>query len=400
MKVLIADKLSSSAVDRMESGGHAVVTDPTLDGDSLTAALTRENPNVLIVRSTKVRAEHLDAASGLELVVRAGAGVDNIDTTGASERGIFVANCPGKNSDAVAELTTGLLLSLDRSIPDNVADARAGKWRKGHYGKAAGVRGRRLAVIGTGNIGRAVIRHAQALGMQVTAWSRSLTDDDAQAMGVRRALSPVEAVRDADAVTLHVASTPETKGMAGRVFFEAMKPGAFFLNTTRGAVVDDDALAWALENRGVRAALDVFNGEPSGKEGDLEHALANHPSVYLTHHIGASTEQAQEAIAEEAARIVDVYASTGKVPHCVNLATKTPATHLLTVRHRDRVGVLAAVLDHVRRAGWNVQEMENLIFDGAQAACARIRFTGTPDDDALAAIKSSEHVLEATTIAL
>jgi D-3-phosphoglycerate dehydrogenase len=400
VKVFIADKLSSTAIDRMEAAGHTVVTDPSLKADALAGALQSENPSVLVVRSTKITGEHLDAAPSLELIVRAGAGVDTIDVEAASARGIFVANCPGKNADAVAELTTGLLLALDRSIPDNVADARAGRWRKGHYGGSAGLKGRRLAVIGTGNIGRAVIRHARALGMHVTAWSRSLTDEDAARLKVRRALSPSEAVREADAVTLHVASTPETKRLAGRALFEAMKPGAFFVNTTRGDVVDEDALAWAMEKRGIRAALDVFQDEPSGKEGELDHPLASHPSVYLTHHIGASTLQAQEAIAEEAARIVDEYARTGVVANCVNLATQSPATHLLTVRHRDRVGVLAAVLDHVRRAGWNVQEMENLIFAGAEAAVARIRFAGQPDDDTLAAITAADHVIEASVIAL
>ncbi len=400
MRILIADALSDAAQAALEAAGHDVANRPGLKADALVTALREVKPQVLVVRSTKVKAEVLDASPNLELIVRAGAGVDTIDVDGASARGIFVANCPGKNADAVAELAVGLILSLDRSIPDNVADARAGKWRKGHYGKAAGVRGRTLGVIGVGAIGEGVIRRAAAFGMRVVAWSRSLTPEKAKALGVEHRDSAHEVAREADVVTLHVASTPDTRGLADRAFFEAMKDGAFFINTTRADVVDEDALAWAIDNKKIRAALDVFAGEPSEKEGDFEHVLARHPGVYVTHHIGASTEQAQEAIADEAARIVNVYAATGRVPNCVNLAQRSPATHLLTVRHLDRVGVLASVLGEVRAARWNVQEMENLIFEGAQAACARIRFTGTPDDDTLERIKTLDHVLDASMIAL
>ena len=400
MRILIADKLSQSAQAALEGAGHDVLSQPGLKGDALTEALREARPQVLVVRSTKVNAAALDASAGLELVVRAGAGVDTIDVEAASARGIFVANCPGKNADAVAELTLGLVLALDRQLPDNVADARAGKWRKGHYGKAAGVKGRTLAVVGVGAIGEGVIKRAQSFGMRVVAWSRSLTPERARALGVERAESAVEAVQEADAVTLHVASTPDTRGLASRAFFEAMKDGAFFVNTTRADVVDEEALAWAIEHKKIRAALDVFSGEPSGAEADFDNALARHPLVYVTHHIGASTEQAQEAIADEAARIVNTYAATGRVPNCVNIAQRSPATHLLTVRHLDRVGVLASVLSEARAAGWNVQEMENLIFEGAQAACARIRFTGDANADTLSRIREKEHVLDASILEL
>ena len=400
MHILIADKLSASATAALEGAGHEVENRPGLKGDALAEALREVHPQVLVVRSTKVNAAALDASPRLELVVRAGAGVDTIDVEGASARGVFVANCPGKNAAAVAELTMGLVLSLDRALPDNVADARAGKWRKGHYGKAGGVKGRTLGVVGVGSIGEGVIRRAQSFGMRVVAWSRSLTPERARTLGVERMESPLEVAREADVVTLHVASTPDTRGLADRAFFEAMKEGAFFVNTTRADVVDEEALAWAIEHKKIRAALDVFAGEPAGAEADFDHALARHPSVYVTHHIGASTEQAQEAIADEAARIVNTYAATGRVPNCVNIAQRSPATHLLTVRHLDRVGVLASVLNEVRTAGWNVQEMENLIFEGAQAACARIRFTGEADDDTLARIREKEHVLDAGILEL
>jgi D-3-phosphoglycerate dehydrogenase len=149
-----------------------------------------------------------------------------------------------------------------------------------------------------------------------------------------------------------------------------------FINTTRAAVVDEDALAWALEEKDVRAGIDVMEGEPSSKQADFEHPLADHPNLYVTHHIGASTQQAQDATALEAARVVRTFDKEGDVPNCVNLANQTQATHQITVRHRDQVGVLAGVLDEMRRANWNIQEMSNRIFEGGEAAVASIRFNG------------------------
>ncbi len=400
MKILIADKLSDACNKALEEKGHEVVVRAGLKGDDLRAAVGEEQPQALIVRSTKVPVEVIEAGRALELIVRAGAGYDNIDVEAASAHGVFVANCPGKNAAAVAELTIGLMLALDRALPDNVSDARGGQWKKAYYSKAQGVKGRTLGLIGLGNIGREVARRAQAFGMKVVAWSRSLTDETAAELGVRRADGPLEVARLSDIVSIHVAGGAETKNMADRAFFEAMKPGSFFINTSRSSVVDEEALRWALDEKGVRAAVDVMVGEPSGKEGPFEHPLKNHPSVYMTHHIGASTEQAQDAIATEAVRILLTYAETGQVLNCVNLEERSPATHLLTVRHLDKVGVLARVLDDVRGAGWNVQEMENLIFKGAHAACARIRFHGDAQEDVINRITAQEDVIAASVIAL
>ena len=396
MNILIADALSASVVDALENGGHTVHVQPALKADTLVAALGELHPQVLVVRSTKVPAMAMDANNALELIVRAGAGYDTIDVNGASERGIFVANCPGKNAAAVAELTIGLLLSLDRSIPDNVMQARNGHWDKKRFSKAKGVRGRKIGLVGLGNIGVQVARIAQGLGMHVIAWSRSLTDERAASLAIQRKMSPLDVAAEADVVSLHVASNAETRHLANRIFFESMKPGAFFINTTRGAVVDQEALLWAMEEKGIRAGLDVFNNEPEGKQGPFQHPLQSHDGIYMTHHIGASTQEAQEAIAAEAGRVILTYAQEGFVPNCVNMATQSPATHLLTVRHLDKVGVLVGVLDEIRKAGWNVQEMDNLVFSGAKAACARIRFDGQPNSSVLDSIRGQENVLAVT----
>lgn len=400
MKILIADKLAESGVQHLREAGQEVVTLARASGEALIEALSSGRPHVLVVRSTRVGAEMMDADPQLELIVRAGAGYDTIDVRAASDRGIFVANCPGKNSDAVAELTIGLMLALDRRIPDNVHDAREGHWNKAAYSKAAGIRGKTLGIVGLGNIGRRVAEIGQSLGMHVIAWSRSLTDDTAEELGIERRESPLDVAADADIVTLHVAATPDTRQLADGDFFKAMKKGAYFINTTRSSVVDEEALKWAMDEKDILAAVDVMEGEPDQKEGAFAHALSEHQDLYITHHIGASTQQAQEATAAEAVRIIVTYDNTGHVPNCVNLEEHSPATHLLTVRHRDRVGVLAAVLDEVRKAEWNVQEMENLIFEGAKAACARIRFDGRPQDDVVRRIEDHPDVLAVSLIPL
>ena len=184
-------------------------------------------------------------------------------------------------------------------------------------------------------------------------------------------------------LSVHLALNAETKGLVNASVFEKLKPGSYFINTARGEVVDHAALEKAVKERGLRVGLDVFANEPSGATGAFSDPLTALPNVYGTHHIGASTDQAQEAIAAETVRIIASYKDTGKVPNVVNLAKKTPATHMLVVRHRDRPGVLAHVFDQLRRGNINVQETENVIFEGAQAAVARINLDGAPSDGAV-----------------
>ena len=392
MNVLVADNIANVGIQDLRSAGHTVSTQPELSGEALIDALQTETPDVLIVRSTRVTAEALEASPNLALIVRAGAGYDTIDVSGAAERGIFVANCPGRNSVAVAELTMGLFVALDRRIPDNVIDARNGRWNKKAYAQAEGLKGRTLGILGLGNIGTEVMHRAQAFDLDVIAWSRSLTPERAASLNIGYRDSPEAVAKDASMLTLHVASTPETEHLADRTVFEALPEGALFVNTTRAAVVDEGALEWAMDEKDVLAAIDVMEGEPASKRGEFDHPLADHPNLYMTHHIGASTQQALDATAMEAARVVRSFDEDGDVPNCVNLAAQTQASYQLTIRHRDKVGVLAGVLDEVRRANWNIQEMSNRIFEGGGAAVASIRFAGDYDEDAISRIEESEDV--------
>jgi D-3-phosphoglycerate dehydrogenase len=387
MKILIADKFEESGINALEALGCELEYNPDLKDEALVAAVRDSEAEVLIVRSTKVTEAMFDAGR-LSLVVRAGAGYNTIDVKAASERGIYVSNCPGKNAIAVAELAFGLICAVDRRIADNVADLRAGQWNKKEYSKARGLYGRTLGIIGLGQIGREMIPRAKAFGMHVTGWSRRLTPEYAAELGVTFRQTITEVANDCDILSIHLALTPDTRGIINADIFEVMRPGSYFINTSRAEVVDQAALIQAVKTKNLRVGLDVFASEPAGATGEFTDEIIKLPGVIGTHHIGASTDQAQEAIAAETVRIIRSFIETGKVPNVVNLTDKTPATHLLVVRHRDRPGVLAHVFNELRKASNNVQEMENVIFDGAQAAIARISLDYPLSDETLNRIRA------------
>lgn len=395
MKVLVADQFEKIGLDGLADLGVEVLFEPNLKDDALRDRLAETQAQILVVRSTKVTAAMIDA-SKLGLIIRAGAGYNTIDVAAASERGIYVANCPGKNSQAVAELAFGLMLAADRHIPDNVATLREGRWNKKGFSKANGLFGRTLGIVGMGAIGQEVAARAKAFGMDVVVYSRYLSPDGAAFLGVQRAASLEELAAKSDFVSVHTSLTDQTRGLLGASFFQAMKPGAVFVNTSRAEVVDQSALLAAIESRGIFAALDVFDGEPTGGEGDYDGPLRTNPSVYCTHHIGASTEQAQEAVAHEVVRIVREYLSTGVAPNVVNLQKSAQATHLVVVRHADRVGVLAHVLQVLRDEGINVQEMENIVLAGAKAAIAQIATDKAPTPNACVTIRMNANVFDVT----
>lgn len=322
MRVLIADKVEIECVEGLRGVGCEVELRPDADGDSLRAAIAETTPEALVVRSTKVPGSILSEAPSLKLVVRAGSGYDNIDTETAAATGIAVCNTPGMNAVAVAELTLGHLISLDRHLPEQDAELKAGRWNKKRFSRARGLKGRSLLVIGTGAIGIEVINRAIAFGMDVHAQSRSLTEEMARAIGVgwvpytREDL--LAALPRFDAVTVHVPSTPDSVGMCNADFFGALREGAYFINTSRGDIVDEHALADAVRAGRITAALDVYQGQPAAKETDWRPEIASLPGVHCTHHCGASTDQAQLAVAEEVVRIVRVFKETRRFEHCVN----------------------------------------------------------------------------------
>jgi D-3-phosphoglycerate dehydrogenase len=332
MKVLVADKFEKSGIDGLRQGGHHVDYRPDAKDASLVEALRETGAEVLVVRSTKVG----DAAmpDHLRLVVRAGAGVNTIDVKAATARKVVVANCPGKNAVAVAELAFGLMLALDRRIPDNVADLRAGVWNKKEYANARGLFGSTLGLLGAGAIACEMIRRAAAFGMPVVLWSRRfngedrvLSDNDVEELGGDRPLgqvtvsvapTPAEVAARSRILSIHLAMAPETKQLVNAAVLQRLAPGSFVINTARGEVIDYDALKRAIRDRHLRVALDVFANEPASTTGTFADDIVHEPGVYGTHHIGASTDQAQEAIAAETVRIIDAFAATGRAPNSVN----------------------------------------------------------------------------------
>ena len=419
MKVLVADKFEKSGIEGLKAAGCEVIFEPDLKDATLTEALGKTGAEVLVVRSTQVTEPMMDAGK-LALIVRAGAGYNTIDVKAASKRGIYVSNCPGKNSLAVAELAFGLILALDRRIPDNVADLLRGKWNKKEYSKAKGLYGATLGILGFGKIGQEVARRAMGFGMNLVIWSEMGVRVDRDAIPVDLPLllkvrpgtgslieeritvvdTPAEVAEKCDILSIHLASSPLTKGIVSAEVIDKLKPGAYLVNTARPDVVDYKALAKAVKEKGIRVGLDVYPGEPASATADFTTELVGLPGVYGTHHIGASTDQAQEAIAGETVRIVKTFKETGKVPNVVNLARKSAAKFSLIVRHGDKPGVASCIFGKLAAAGINAHETENIIFEGGGAAIARVNIDKQPPAELLESLKGCPGILEVGVVEL
>lgn len=399
MRVLVADRLNQSSLDEMRSLGAEVTYDPELRAEALAGAL--EGVNVLVVRGTEVTRAAVGAGEALNLIIRAGAGVNNIDVPAASERGIYVANCPGKNAPAVAELTFALIGALDRRIADAVQSLRSGKWEKEEFARAIGLAGRRIGILGLGHVGRAVLRMAQAHGMRPHAFSRSLTAQRAAELGVTRARSPEELAQSVDILTVHLELLEKTRKIVDRRVLSALPDEAIFVNTARPELVDYDALTELTEKKKLRVGLDVFPDEPAARSATYTHPLLQRGLVYGTPHIGASTDEAQTAIANECVRILRSFLTKGEVPNVVNISATSWSRYQLVVRHLDKVGALANVLAVLKRHGLNIHDLDSTVFEGGRAACVKIRLGSRPSEDCLREIMAfSDEILHVDLVTL
>lgn len=324
MKILFADAFPQPQLERLRGEGHECEFSPALTGEDLPGAI--RGFDALVVRSTRVGAAVLEAADSLRLVVRAGAGTNTIDTGRARELGIDVCNVPGANALAVAELALGLIISADRRIPDNVADLRNGEWNKKRYSRARGLFGRSLGIVGAGAIGMAVAERAAAFGLRILVVASPRRRDAVRArlaaVGATELPSLGELAEQSDFLSVHVPGGTQTRALVNRDILARMRPGAVLVNTSRSDVVDESALIEALDTKGIRAVVDVYDGEPASGEGRFDSPLARHPNVYGTHHIGASTEQAQLAVADGVANVIAAFVD-GNVINCVNAARDT-----------------------------------------------------------------------------
>jgi D-3-phosphoglycerate dehydrogenase len=311
MNIVVAERISRSALDVLQEPGWTVITPEQLAGkltDHLPAA------DALIVRSAvQVNAALLEHAPRLRVIGRAGVGVDNVDLEAATRKGIAVMNTPGANAVAVAELTFGLMLALARFIPRADAWMHAGKWEKKAL-QGTELRGKTLGVVGLGKIGMEVARRAKAFGMEIFAHDPFVSPVVAKEQGLR--LGPLEEVyAAADYLSLHVGLTPQTLGMINAESIRKMKHGIRIVNCARGELVEEAALVQALQQGQVAAAaLDVFQHEPLGNS-----PLATMPNVVLTPHIGGSTHEAQEAVGYQIALQVKEYLNSGVIQNAVNV---------------------------------------------------------------------------------
>jgi D-3-phosphoglycerate dehydrogenase len=402
MRLLIADKLHSRAIEELRTLPVDVIYEPELTKESLQRRLP--GVGILVVRSTEVTAAALDSAKQLNLIVRAGAAYDTIDVRAASKRGVYVANCPGKNASAVAELVFTLMLSLDRRVPDAVASLRAGRWERQEYSKAEGLYGKTLGVAGLGHIGREVANRARTFGLNVVGWGRSLTQGRAAELGIAHATSIEELAGRCQILTLHLALNDRTRQVVSARVLSLLPDRAIVINTARADLVDHAALFDVVERRGLRAGLDVYPDEPRGTRTFLApDMLRSYPSgglVYGTPHIAAATDQAQLSIATEAVRVIRSFLLERTVPNVVNVSSSTASRFQLVIRMMDKVGTFANVLSVLKRHGINVEEVTNTVFEGGVAACAKLRLLSRPTEACLAEIKAFDEVLHVDLVTL
>lgn len=392
MRILVADKFPDPGLEYLRSQGHEVTFDPALTGSDLVKAVPGQD--VLVVRSTKVSAEAIEAADSLSLIVRAGAGTNTIDKQAAAARAVHVSNVPGQNAVAVAELTLGLILAIDRRIPDNVSDVRANTWNKAAYSKGIGLMGRSLGVVGMGAIGLAVASRAAAFGLELHAIDKgrdAVTAERMDELGFQLHADLPTLAATVDILSFHVPATSDTKHLVNGALLSAVRPGTVLINTSRADVVDETALLAVIDEQDLWVGVDVMADEPSSGTGEVSSDLAQHPRVYATHHIGASTAQAQAAVAAGVLEVVDAF-GTGTILNCVNLQPRVPDITTITVRHRDRVGVLANLLALIRDAGINVATMSNLVFQGQEAATATLDLKASVTEELLGQMRELPNV--------
>lgn len=310
-RILVTEPVDEAGLALLEQE-HEVVRRPGCTREELLQLVP--GFEALIVRSaTQVDESVLRAGTRLQVVGRAGVGVNNIDVDAATARGIVVVNAPDGNTVAATEHTFALLLALARRIPDAVASLRAGRWEREAF-VGLELRGKTMGIIGLGRIGQEVARRAQAFGMAVCGYDPLLSPERAEEMGIRFLPLP-RVVAECDVLTVHTPLTPQTRGLIGAAELAAMKPGALVLNCARGGIIDERALLQALESGHLGGAgLDVFEREPAA-----DNPLVHLPNVVATPHLGASTREAQSTSAVEVARHVRAVLAGGPVKTAVNL---------------------------------------------------------------------------------
>jgi D-3-phosphoglycerate dehydrogenase len=403
MRLLIADKLHPRAIDELRALPLEVEYAPDITSEKLEERI--KGFGILVVRSTPVTAKAIETTRELNLIVRAGAQVQTIDVRAAARRGVYVANCPGKNATAVAELVYGMMVALDRRIVDATTSLRDHNWQRVEFAKAEGIWGKTIGIAGFGAIGREVALRARSFGLEPLAWGRALSATRARDAGATYVNSLEELASRSQILTLHLALNDRTRGVVSERVLSKLPRHAMLINTARADLVDQAAMHRAVRERALRVALDVHVDEP--KNGQTYEAKgfeipssADGGFIYGTPHISASTDQAQLAIATETVRVIRSFLLEGNVPNVVNVVNASSARFLLVIRMMDKVGTFANVLNVIKRHGINVEEVANTVFDGGAAACAKLRVVSRPSEACLQEISAFEEVLHVDVVTL
>ncbi len=399
-RVLVVDEFGAQGLDGMRAFGCDAIHNTALRESTLQHAIKDLDPDVLIVRSMGVNEAALAAGERLGLVICTGSTTDEIDVAAASRRGIFVSHCPSRSAAAVAELAWGLIVACDRRLPDCFSHLGSGKWECPEGAIAMGLAGRTLGIVGLGHVGQEIAKRGLAFGMHVVAWSRHITEERCDALGVDYCANLVNLAKLSDVISVSVSANEESDGLLGEKFFNAVKPGSVIVNTSPSTVVNEAALLAAVKTKAVRAGLDLHDVACDQRTRPSLTALLAQRGVYATSQPGSLTVQAREATDQEVVRVVRQWIELGTAAYCVNRTTTTSAVTLLHVRHLNKPGVLACVFEILGRAGINVEEMENVICAGGDAGLARIHVNATPTEGQVAEIRASASVLGVTVQAI
>jgi D-3-phosphoglycerate dehydrogenase len=396
MRLLIADPIDPQPLEELRVLGVEIASDPSLTKDTLPSALA--GVGILVVRGTEVTKQAIEGARELNLIVRAGSGTGNIDVEAASERGIYVANCPGRNAASVAELVMGLTIALDRRILEANADIVAGRWERGKYSGEWGLTGRHIGIAGLGSVGREVLSRARTFGMKPHVFSRSMSAAKAQKLEVAYAPTLERLASMSDVFTVHLPLGQQTTGIISRHVIESLPQGAIVINTARADLFDVPALLDLAPKKGLRVGFDVFPNEPRIASADFQTELAKLPGAICTPRIAGSTKQAHRAIAEDIARVVRCFLTEEDVPNVVNVCAASPARYVVVLRQLDKVGALANTLAVLKRHGINIEEISNTVFDGAKATCTKLRVSGRPSEACLKEITAFQETLHVDVV--
>jgi len=355
-RVLVCDRLADDGVQILEDAPEVQVDVKLGLGPEALADVLPDYDGVIVRSGTKLTAELIEAATRLRVVCRAGVGVDNVDVGAATRRGIVVMNTPGGNTVSTAEHTIAMLLALSRNISPAHRSLLEGRWLRSEF-TGTQVAGKRLGLVGLGRVGAAVARRALALEMEVVGFDPFMSADRLTAEGIQVVDDLDEVLTTGDYISVHTPLSDQTRGLIGTEAFAKMKRGVRLVNCARGGIIDEEALAVALEEGTVAgAALDVFTTEPPG-----DHPLFRFPNLLATPHLGASTAEAQKNVAMEAARRMVDFLRTGNVTFAVNMPSVD----------RAEMDALAPYLEAAYRLGLLLAQTQ-----GGRFARVHIRYLG------------------------